>query len=151
MGDHFEEGEIRQPEDDQPIPDRNMVSPVRMAPVAGAVDAPEFERMEDETLNTEDEAVQFSLRKSHILHGKKSTHENSNYDVGPDVLLEKTSTVEPQSKEVRESCLMGQSSLDGPTPQAGLGKRPRAFRSPPSSDSMQGPPSRISRCSRPER
>ncbi|KAJ0800366.1 putative RNA recognition motif domain, nucleotide-binding alpha-beta plait domain superfamily [Helianthus annuus] len=142
MADDFEEGEIRQPENDQPIPDWNKVSPVKKAPESGSVIAPEFERMEDGRLNTKGEAIRFSIRESQALHGENSTHGNYNYNVGPEALLEKKTAVEPQSLEERENFLVDQLCQDGPTPQTGLGKRPGAFRSPPSSDSMQGPPSR---------
>ncbi|KAM0047199.1 hypothetical protein Hdeb2414_s0009g00325641 [Helianthus debilis subsp. tardiflorus] len=134
MVDEVEEGEIRSlvlnssvPEEVNRPPSEPLSEPVNdQSPVNERL-GPDRSRAMD---GDNEESVPVGL---HEVHGESSNHNSENvaagsYDCGP------------YHKGVNNINLVDHLDQEGPTPHIGLGKRNRANRSPPSSDSMQGPP-----------
>ncbi|MFS7980751.1 hypothetical protein Hanom_Chr10g00942951 [Helianthus anomalus] len=128
----YEEGEVRSSEPNQPVPE--VVS--QQSPVSQP--NPEFGKPSEDVRLVYEESV-------HGLHGEHSFPKesvNKVNKVGTVELAAGKSNGGSQYQDVREDPLVDPVHQDGPTPSVGLGKRSRAHRSPPSSGSMQGPPTR---------
>ncbi|KAF5754385.1 putative RNA-directed DNA polymerase [Helianthus annuus] len=129
-----EDGEIRSPAAEAPVPE-NIVRPSSSSNLnSGNEKSPVKVTLDNE------EAV-------HVLHGKShghmEFHNNSNKGASRTVNIEaKKLDGGPQLMEENRIGNTIYSNQEGPTPSVGLGKRNRANRSPPSSGSMQGPPTR---------
>ncbi|MFS7931990.1 hypothetical protein Hanom_Chr04g00362471 [Helianthus anomalus] len=129
MEDEVEDGEIRSPILKSPIPEVE-IRPISESPPVQVNDrSPENEPLGTEGL--------------HELHGNPTIHKVViNDPVIPEKKAARVIDGGPQQKSTYVSGLVDQIVDDGPTPMVGLGKRNRAYRSPPSTGSMQGPPVR---------
>ncbi|MFS7977040.1 hypothetical protein Hanom_Chr10g00899531 [Helianthus anomalus] len=130
MADDVEEGEIRSPEVAISAPEKEVRSSSEPQKDPVHEPSPDNEEMDN-------------VRVLHEMHGECSIPKepNNNYE-GTDGMEAGDFVGGPQLQEERDFGFVDQSKQDGPTPMAGLGKRNRANRSPPSSGSMQGPPTR---------
>ncbi|MFS8028205.1 hypothetical protein Hanom_Chr16g01507741 [Helianthus anomalus] len=134
MFDEYEEGEVRPPEPNQPVP------------AVASHQSPESQP----NLECEEPLEDVRLvngESVHVLHGEHSIpkepfNTNKVNNVGTEELAAGNSNGGSQCQDVREDPIVDPMHQDGPTPSVGLGKRSRAHRSPPSSGSMQGPPTR---------
>ncbi|MFS8002679.1 hypothetical protein Hanom_Chr13g01204911 [Helianthus anomalus] len=123
--DDTEEGEIRSPVRDMPLPETED-DPAQVQPV------------EAEKLNN-DEALHGNYGDNHGEHSAPRESDNVFEEIAG---LAAESGGGPNIMEERETQSGVKKNPDGPTPSIGLGKRNRDTRSPPSTGSMQGPPNR---------
>ncbi|MFS7933322.1 hypothetical protein Hanom_Chr04g00378391 [Helianthus anomalus] len=138
MVDEVEEGEIRSPEESVPSPEkvldneRSLNEDPQKFVVREQSPCPDTldnERMLHENIGEMHE--EFSIpRKPNFNNEEVKSRAAEEFNDGPIM------------QEEREGNTMDNNYQFGPTPIVGLGKRSRAFRSPPSAGSMQGPPSR---------
>ncbi|MFS7902931.1 hypothetical protein Hanom_Chr01g00017261 [Helianthus anomalus] len=138
MSEDEEEGEIRH----QERPDPTSVGPVDGSPSLGRMQSPECGRSRNEKSVEESVTVRILGTNEHGVHGEGPFHGKHNDDVGTEKMAAAKTGGDPQFLEEKETDHVTHNPVSEPTPQHGLGKRPRAFRSPPSSGSMQGPPTR---------
>ncbi|MFS7982133.1 hypothetical protein Hanom_Chr10g00959151 [Helianthus anomalus] len=138
----FEEGELIPPMECQPEPEGDF------RPTSESQNNRDYEELPiDDQLECEKSAgmgksVREPMMKSHGLHGENISHGDCNNGVGP--INEAAGMLDGGTHQLdeRDFHTKEPGSKEGPTPLIGLGKRPRANRSPPSTGSMQGPPSR---------
>ncbi|MFS8018660.1 putative RNA-directed DNA polymerase [Helianthus anomalus] len=128
MEDVAEEGEIKSPVDNVPVPE----NPVRSSPAShgGHEESPDNESMEN-------------VESLHAVHGETNSPLNFKKD-NAGILNAAAATFNggPYQSVEKENEFLDNIYEYGPTPITGLGKRNRAVRSPPSTDSMLGPPTR---------
>ncbi|KAJ0917795.1 putative RNA recognition motif domain, nucleotide-binding alpha-beta plait domain superfamily [Helianthus annuus] len=137
MENDIEDGEIRSPS----VVIKSPVKETRQSPFQSS-DQPSVPNIEA-SVGIEISDVNMGLHeKAGEVHGECSMPRESNYfnngvtGMTAEVLGDNTTFVE------RGNPLTDQVDHDGPTPIVGLGKRNRNLRSPPSSESMEGPPVR---------
>ncbi|KAM0027520.1 putative RNA recognition motif domain, nucleotide-binding alpha-beta plait domain superfamily [Helianthus debilis subsp. tardiflorus] len=128
MEDDTEEGEIKSPAANVPVPE-NIVRSTSAAQV-GHEESPDNEPLGN-------------LESLHAVHGEIKSPSNFN-KVNTCTLnvAATTSNSGPQQLVEKENDYLDNVNQYGPTPITGLGKRNRDVRSPPSTDSMVGPPTR---------
>ncbi|KAJ0483181.1 hypothetical protein HanIR_Chr13g0662091 [Helianthus annuus] len=128
--DEVEDGEIRSPVVNAPVSEEAVRSPSESHVNAGNEEPPDNETLDNvETL--------------HGVHGKSKKRpdfNNGNIEVINSAATNLNSG--PHLSVGNENGYYDNLNQDGPTPIIGLGKRNRANRSPPSTGSMQGPPTR---------
>ncbi|KAM0071560.1 putative RNA-directed DNA polymerase [Helianthus debilis subsp. tardiflorus] len=137
MENDMEDGEIRSPT----VVNKSPVREVQQSPLLSS-DQPSVPNIEA-SVGVEKSDVNVGLHeKAGKVYGECSMPRESNYfNNGVNGMTAGAVGGNPTFLE-RESPLMDQVDNDGPTPIVGLGKRNRNIRSPPSSESMEGPPVR---------
>ncbi|MFS7986901.1 hypothetical protein Hanom_Chr11g01015711 [Helianthus anomalus] len=128
IGDETEEGEIKSPVANGPVPE--IIVRSTSASQVGHEESPDNVPMEN-------------LESLHDVHGEIKSPSNINeVNAGALKVAAATSNSGPQQLVEKENDYLDNANQYGPTPITGLQKRNRAVRSPPSTDSMVGPPSR---------
>ncbi|MFS7992403.1 hypothetical protein Hanom_Chr12g01081811 [Helianthus anomalus] len=128
MEDEAEEGEIKSPVANVPVPE-NIVRSTSASHVRHE------EPLDNEPME--------NLESLHVLHGETKSPLNFNKENTETLnVATTTSNSGPHQSVEKENGFMDNLNQDGPTPITGLGKRNRAVRIPPSTDSMLGPPTR---------
>ncbi|KAJ0808895.1 hypothetical protein HanPI659440_Chr01g0008521 [Helianthus annuus] len=142
MSEDEEEGEFRHHECTNPASEGPVDFPADGSPTPERLLSPECGRFRNEKSAEGSETFRISGNNDYGGNGEEFSHGKHNDDVGTEKMAAEKVGGDSQFLEERGTDHVTHNPVSEPTPQHGLGKRPRAFRSPPSSGSMQGPPTR---------